>query len=268
MKCREALKLLYEYLDKQLDKKSVDEVQEHLSECKHCFEQYQFEEQLNDLIKLKSVEDPRKADAVVEKLKTNVRTAITRMSCENGKQETDEGRGGFFLFRRPVLAVGFFAVIAILGLAFYLSNSNQSAWAKPFIESHESALKGENKMDIMAEDPSLIDSCLSSKMLLPRHVFTSDSNCHPIMGRVELSDEHPYAQIVYDVHNQDVSIFVLAKSVYSVPENLKPVKDYEDLYFASFKGKPILVWDCAAYWYIATGNVDEDRFIDFASQFN
>jgi len=266
MKCREALRLLYEYLDKQLDKKSVDEVKEHLNECKHCFETYKFEQQLNEFIKVKTVEDPHKADAIVERLKTNVRSVISDL---NGDEKKDEGRGGFFLFRRPVLAVGFFAVIAVIGFALYLSNANQSAWAQPFIEGHEMAVSGNNRMDIMAEDPSLIDSCLSSKMLLPKHVFMSDSNCHPVMGRVELGDAHPYAQIVYDVHDHDVSIFVLAKDVYTVPDGLKPVKDYDDLYFTSFNSKPVLVWECAAYWYIATGDdMQEDIFIEFASQFN
>jgi len=44
MNCREAVEHLFEYLDKELTPEVEREVREHLSDCRPCLEQFDFED--------------------------------------------------------------------------------------------------------------------------------------------------------------------------------------------------------------------------------
>ncbi|MBD3218978.1 MAG: hypothetical protein GF310_11940 [candidate division Zixibacteria bacterium] len=269
MKCRQALKLLYDFLDNQLDNKSVEEVKEHLSECKHCFETYTFEEHLNKFIKTKCCENSPKHESAVDRLKQQVQHRINQLD-EESEERHDEAKGSsnrFFLFRRPVFAVGFFAIIAVVAFAFYISDATQTAWAEDFIKNHDLAVNGENPLDITTDDPKMIDSCLSAKMNLPASIFLRDNDCHPNGGKIASDHNKPCAQIVYDVHGHQISIFVMELDDFSMPNGPEKVPGQEHTYHYKVKDHRLLLWNCSKYWYIATSSSADALMLDFKSHF-
>lgn len=50
IKCEEVLKHLYEYIDKQLEEISYEEIEEHLKLCQHCCQHHDFEIKLRELV--------------------------------------------------------------------------------------------------------------------------------------------------------------------------------------------------------------------------
>ena len=50
MNCREALQLMYEYLDSELTEDQVKKVEIHLKACEHCFSKFEFERLLQDCL--------------------------------------------------------------------------------------------------------------------------------------------------------------------------------------------------------------------------
>ncbi len=50
IKCEEVLKLLYEYIDNQLDGVTSAEIDEHLKLCKHCCRHRDFEIELRKMV--------------------------------------------------------------------------------------------------------------------------------------------------------------------------------------------------------------------------
>lgn len=50
IKCEEVLKLLYEYIDKQLDQVSIAQIEEHIELCKYCRRYHDFEIALQKLL--------------------------------------------------------------------------------------------------------------------------------------------------------------------------------------------------------------------------
>jgi anti-sigma factor (TIGR02949 family) len=50
MNCREALQLMYEYLDSELTQEQVERIRIHLSACEHCFSKFEFEKLLHDCL--------------------------------------------------------------------------------------------------------------------------------------------------------------------------------------------------------------------------
>ncbi|NIP43513.1 MAG: hypothetical protein GWO41_09780 [candidate division Zixibacteria bacterium] len=269
MKCRQALKLLYDFLDNQLDNKSVEEVKEHLSQCKHCFETYTFEEHLNQFLREKCCQQEQQETSAVDRLKQQVKHRIEQLGeePEESPEKTKGNSERFFLFRRPVFAVGFFAIIAVIAFGLYLTNSNPTVWADNFIKNHDLAVRGENPLDITTDDPQMIDSCLSSKMKLPKSIFLKDMDCLPSGGKVADDDERPCAQIVYDIHGHQVSIFVMEIDDFTRPDGLRKVPGDESTYYYKIGDHRLLLWNCSKYWYIAASDADDDLMLDFRSHF-
>lgn len=51
MNCEESLEKLWQFLDKELDGASSDELQRHLDECRHCFSKVEFEQRLRTMLR-------------------------------------------------------------------------------------------------------------------------------------------------------------------------------------------------------------------------
>lgn len=71
--CEEALKQLFEFLDKELDTHKHDEMENHLSICKSCFSRMEFEKRLHK--HLKNATQERASD----ELKSRVKNLINKI---------------------------------------------------------------------------------------------------------------------------------------------------------------------------------------------
>ena len=49
--CKMALKNLFDYLDKELDKKDTEEFERHVELCRKCYDRFDFEKALKDRIR-------------------------------------------------------------------------------------------------------------------------------------------------------------------------------------------------------------------------
>ena len=54
--CKTALKDLFDYLDKELDKGNTEEFERHIELCRKCFDRFEFEKMLRDRIRQKAGE--------------------------------------------------------------------------------------------------------------------------------------------------------------------------------------------------------------------
>lgn len=78
--CREALRAMYEFLDKELSADRRTHVQGHLDECIPCLEAFEFEAELKQVIAT------RCQDEVPEYLYTQVRMSLRAEIDGNGSQ--------------------------------------------------------------------------------------------------------------------------------------------------------------------------------------
>lgn len=53
MTCEEAVQKLYEYLDKELDKATVEQLDTHLEICQSCCDHFEFEKKVRSIIREK-----------------------------------------------------------------------------------------------------------------------------------------------------------------------------------------------------------------------
>jgi len=255
MNCREALKVLYEYLDNQLDEATSDDVKEHLAHCKHCFDTYQFEQQLNDLIRQKGSNE--KYDHI-EQLKSKVMTQINELDSPSPEEEN---RPGFFRFK-PVFAIGFMAIVAILSLTLFLTQNDNRIMAD-ILDIHDKAITGTIQMDIVTQNIRSIDSCLSCGMKIPENLIYTDSDCFPHKASIRNNSGHVYSHIIYNISGSDISLFVKSADSFKFPENVKEVSGKPGLYSYNQDGKTVFLWQCHGYWCVVVGDISAEQMMGF-----
>jgi anti-sigma factor (TIGR02949 family) len=114
MNCQEALNLLYDVIDKEASEIDAKEVKQHLQRCRDCFDKFELESSINELIseRFKKVYDAPKVDA----LRGRILTGLDAVDKEAA------GAGGW-TFRRlsmNLAAVASFA--ALVAVAFWAAD--------------------------------------------------------------------------------------------------------------------------------------------------
>ena len=58
MHCEEVVRLLWRYMDRELDPETDRQLQEHIRECRHCEPRHEFEARLRTIIRQKCAGRP------------------------------------------------------------------------------------------------------------------------------------------------------------------------------------------------------------------
>lgn len=70
--CEQAVKMLFQYLDNELERSNHTAMEHHLRSCRSCFSHMEFEQRLKGLIRESS------ADAAPEELKARIKKLTER----------------------------------------------------------------------------------------------------------------------------------------------------------------------------------------------
>jgi len=73
MTCEEAVKKLYEYIDKELDRSTVEQLDRHLEICKSCCDHFEFERKVKALIQ-DSVFVQKAPISLKDRIQTNLKS--------------------------------------------------------------------------------------------------------------------------------------------------------------------------------------------------
>lgn len=57
MTCQEAVDVLYEYLDRELDNLRSDQIDRHLDLCRLCCDHFEFEKKMKDLVQKSCIKE-------------------------------------------------------------------------------------------------------------------------------------------------------------------------------------------------------------------
>ncbi|MGH8003583.1 MAG: zf-HC2 domain-containing protein [Limisphaerales bacterium] len=115
MDCRKAAQYLYEYVDRELDGQTMAEVEAHLKTCSHCFDAFDMEFKIKELVRQRSAASPQ-----AEQLKVRILAELQAIASQPVKAESKGKR---------VLLWGGVAVAAaavVLFFAFGLPDLNGS----------------------------------------------------------------------------------------------------------------------------------------------
>ena len=83
MDCRKAAQYLYEYVDRELDGQTMAEVEAHLKICSHCFDAFDMEFKIKELVRQRSAASPQ-----AEQLKVRILAELAEIASQPEKSES------------------------------------------------------------------------------------------------------------------------------------------------------------------------------------
>ncbi len=211
MNCQEALRLLYEIIDKEASEIDAKEVQRHLDRCGHCFAVYRLESAVQGFInqKLKYGNPAASLEALKEKIQL-------RLDEIDGGQVSAESRP---FFRRAAAALAAAATLVILiGAAF---------WARDFYRHQTEYIPLERAHWAATDDPETYNdhsrtfSILSNlRDNLSYELSPSVEGFTLVGGRSEEIKGVEMAHFVYSNDKGIVSVFVVSSDRLAIPDDL------------------------------------------------
>ena len=134
MTCEEALRHLYDVIDKEASQYDVEEVQKHLAECKSCMARYEFEEMFKAFVKDKAAPSDK-----ADKLKSRILDKIDEES-----EGHSFGKLGPFRFSAVAIAAAV-ALVLCVGASFWAAGFYRyTEYVRPFEQNQERQLSSVN----------------------------------------------------------------------------------------------------------------------------
>ena len=195
MTCQEALRLLYEVIDKEANQIDSEKVREHLENCRDCMKRYEFEAMFKTF-----VTDKATSPTITEQLKYRI---LARL--EEGEPESGGFFTNFFKNKNLIFAA---AAILVLFLVSALSISQlyrHRTYVYPFEKHH---LEG-NPSSIMDNTSGIPLPQIRDYLASNLHLALSDSVAGYKMLHGSYDDiiGHKYVHLRYQNGSARVSLF-------------------------------------------------------------
>lgn len=218
MTCQEALSLLYDVIDKEASQIDTDQVEAHLSQCRHCAEIYKVETAVNELVREKL--SNKESTPRLTSLQSKVLKQLDDIDCEPASEEsTDETKPrNSSIFRTGRLLALAAAVVVVVGLGFYANHAvDEHAQYLPLEQAHTECI--EELADY--RDTETTNALLAGV----RDNFAYDlapavQGFRLIGGHQETVAGVEMAHFVYATESQVISAFVVPADKYDIPNEL------------------------------------------------
>jgi len=268
--CQTLMKLLYPYLDGELDIKESLRVQEHLQECPYCAEVFRQEKGFLQELKTSAL-IPSAPAHLQDRLRRSTKPLVLLQ-----QKEADVLKGPRPRSSTTLLAATMAMFIMIMaGLILYVlpkqAKMSSQELAKTLVEIdraavelHEGILSGRDHFDIMSSDPAVIvgwvQQGLDFPLVLPQEEVSS---MHLVGGKVVPFQEKKAALLGYEDKNYRVSLLVTTPMPAQVFEGKEtPIQNlffdkrkeiqYKNISFnlSKYKGYYALTWTDSQFSYV------------------
>lgn len=214
MNCQEALRLLYDIIDKEASDIDNQAVEQHLNKCRHCFDKFQLESSIQDLLKAKlSGGNP---GPELANLKSKIMIKLDEVDNECQAQS----RSPFQMAAWAIAAAA--SIVVVLGASnLVMSFIEHSADFMPFERAHITLEEGTGKtFDQVTTAAALTElrNDFEYELLLVVNDFEL------VSGGSEEIDGVAVRHFSYKNNGSMVSVFVLLASEYELPSSLDQAK--------------------------------------------
>ncbi len=211
MTCQEALSLLYDIIDKEASEVDVQAVESHLKKCRHCFETFQVESDIQALIQARLREEEP-----VQELGTLKSKVLSSLDQLDQKEASAEKRRPFSSNVAGRILAAAASLVILIGAGYYAAElyEHQTRYI-PLEQAHWGAsqyLSSDN--DATAQFVSLIEA---------------QTGYHPaeVVGDFVLKGGHTdtvdgveMRHLIYSDGERMVSVFLAAANDYAIPRDL------------------------------------------------
>lgn len=261
MTCQEALDYLYDMIDSEVSDLDEKRIRDHLDKCRDCFDIYEVEEKVNELIKERLSSDP--PSERLDKLKAGVLAELDAVDKEMS------GNSGFSIFRRPVYALAIAASLVIMIGAAWVTSDLVEHYQTfgPLEQAYYAAshrnVDSDGSQDLVEIVQSVQKMGFSVSDGVDGFVLT-DGFMDKISG-VEM------AHLVYSSNGSRVSVLVVPSDQIEIPEGLqnsKIVKDKIEIFDHNCRGCRLVYHKLETFTIITATNNREVELLDFLPGFS
>lgn len=200
MNCDHVQGLLNAYVDAEIDLVTALEIEQHLSTCQDCSQQYA------GLLALRSAiasERPHLYQAAPEKFTRRVRSSL-RASVQGARSPAP------FAWR---LAAAVFGVLLLVLAAGFTGSRLGQAGSRPLAEAvlsaHVRSLLADHLTDVASTDQHTVKPWFDGRLDFSPPVADFSVQGYPLIGgRLDYIDGHPAAAIVYMRSKHIINLFV------------------------------------------------------------
>jgi len=212
MTCEEALRLLYEVIDKEASEYDVKRVEEHLHDCKDCMSRYQFEEMFKAF-----VVDKASAKSKSDQLKSSILKSI-----EVSKSHPRRSHGGPFRFGL-VFAASAVALVLCIVAAFSVADFyRHKTQVCPFEKFHFDSTSA--RVDAASVPISKLVSARNFLANDMRYNFNSDIAGFRMVGaEIEQVLGYTFVHLRYHAGSEQVSLFIGSSESGGLPDFEKAI---------------------------------------------
>ncbi|MCI0528527.1 MAG: zf-HC2 domain-containing protein [Nitrospira sp.] len=235
--CQTLLKLLYPYLDGELDVKESLRVQNHLEECHYCLELFRREKDFIQILK-SSVSTHKAPEGLRERLIDLLRPSAPTYSHFRS----------LFPFRTLLVSTLAMLVMIVVGVILYALpkqvEKRHLELVEAAVENHVGIVKGKIPFDIMSSEPSVILKWLERGLDFPVQIPQDEvSNMHLLGGRlVHLHDDKKAAFLTFESKDGKVSLLMTSPQLFQEIEGkVIPFKGIR-FYMTHYRGYYALTW--------------------------
>ncbi|UCD16798.1 MAG: zf-HC2 domain-containing protein [Candidatus Zixiibacteriota bacterium] len=234
MTCEEALRRLYDVIDKEADEIDVKEVQEHLAHCENCMARYEFEAMFKTFIRDKALSTPKS-----DQLKNRILTRI---------EDAERSRGRFF--KRPfryqaVIVAAAAALVLCIVAAFSVAGYyRQRAFIQPFEDSHMAGLQTYQTQStpVRAGNPCAPEVLTFIEGYLPAGVQDSIPGYAMIGSCLDVIQDVKFAHLSYVAGESMVSLFVGSPDGVNLPDFERVEVGGQECYRYVCKNCQLMYW--------------------------
>ncbi len=255
MDCRKAAQYLYEYVDRELDGQTMTEVEAHLKTCSHCFDAFDMEFKIKELVRQRSVASPQ-----AEQLKMRILSELHAIAS----QPERTGAKGKRVWLWGGVAVA--AAAVVLFFAFGLPDLNDSS--NPLVLQ----AAAEHANHTAARSPQLpggvsIDSV--NVVLSSLLGFNPEVNLLNVSANLKAFHAGAWngkpAACLYLVgqNGKGFSLLICREAAGSMPEGEKYTHDGKEYVLARHKGVRMAFWIWDGMLCCSIGECSEKELLDF-----
>jgi len=218
MTCQEALSLLYDVIDKEASQIDAEQVEAHLSQCRHCSEIYKVEQSVNELVreKLSHNEPTPRLASLQSKVLGQLDEIDSESSAADESKAASPIKSSFFKTGRLLALAA--AVVIVLGAAFYGNQViDEHARYMPLEQAHTECL-GDLSGYRNAEMTNALLASVSTQVAYD--LVPSVYGFELVGGHMETIDGVEMAHFVYASEQRVISAFVVPAQEFEIPGEL------------------------------------------------
>lgn len=272
MVCVEAIKHLYEFMDKEIDKSQYPIIKEHLDNCFECRQRYEFEKGVRSLVKAYCISTTAPA-YLHSKIIEGLNSSDAEIPGNKDIQAISEQKVTRALFSPRLYAIAASILLLIAGGVFYYANyynynNDSTSIVDSAVKNHVVAVNDNlvfnEKTSVVGNVNKYLGSTINSKL----------SNSSPILNaeQVRIVGGLPVKFcgtsspcVIFDKGGNKLSLQIIRNSSFPI-RNLESVKlGTKEFYIGNRLGFNSVIWEEEGSTYCLTSDINKNEMLRFAA---